>query len=51
MSKQETNKIETEHKSEISLGDLPVDDAQQDEVKGGNGLRSGPVVDILYSPK
>jgi hypothetical protein len=36
MSKQEADKIKIEQESHIE--DLPVDDAQQDEVKGGAPL-------------
>ena len=35
MSKQETDKIKAEQTSQINLDDLPVDEAQQDEIKGG----------------
>ncbi len=38
MSKQETDKRGTEHKSQITLEDLSVGDAQRDEVKGVNRL-------------
>jgi len=38
MNKQETDKIKAEQTSQINLEDLPVDEAQQDESKGGGPL-------------
>jgi hypothetical protein len=38
MSKQETNKMRAEQKGQIHLEDLPVDEARQDEVKGGESV-------------
>lgn len=38
MSKQETNKKETDHKSQLTIEDLPVDVARQDEVNGSSGI-------------
>jgi len=35
MSKQENGKLKAEQKGQINLEGLPVDDARQDEVKGG----------------
>jgi hypothetical protein len=35
MSKQETDKTKAEQASQIDLADLAVDEARQDEVKGG----------------
>lgn len=38
MSKQETIELKAKQTSQINLEDLPVDEAQQDEVKGGTGV-------------
>jgi hypothetical protein len=35
MSKRENDKVKAEQRSQINLEDLPVDEARQDEVKGG----------------
>ena len=41
MSKQETDKTKAEQISQINLADLPVDEARQEEVKGGDLSVSG----------
>lgn len=41
MSNQETDKRETYHKSQITIEDLPVDVARQDEVKGSTSGGTG----------
>jgi hypothetical protein len=38
MSKPETDKTKAEQTNQINLADLPIDEARQDEVKGGTPL-------------
>ena len=49
MSKQETDKTKPEQTKQINLEDLPVDEAQLDEVKGSAGTGTGRIYTITIT--